>query len=496
MGPESLLAIVAIGYAVAQLFLIAPGMGLGYDEAVYASQFSRHGNPAAYHASRGWGTPLLVAPVVMLTDSVEALRIYLTLVSSLLLFLSFRVWLAVRPGYAVPLAAALFAGCWTTVFYGNEVMPNLYTAFGTVALTGLVLRAAAAREPVGRTTLAAVAVVAAVLPLFRPSDAMAVVVSIAGVTAVMMLSRRWRRTAALAMGALAAGSAVGFGQWVLESVLKYGGVVPRLELATYSFGTTKWLVDNHVRALDGPMFCATPAACGPVPPSALGWLAGAALLAAIGLVAAWKRGDWLTAVAPAVVGAGIAGAYLYHPGFTAPRYLLPAYGLWALVVAEGVLRSAAAVRPRTRVASAVACCALVLAAHVYVQHRYLMANLVPTESSRERSTLLAEDLRAIGYGRPCLVYGLNAPQIAHSLGCESIGVSGEKLLRASSYYIEDKVKSGYSVMVVYQGTTDRNASYLSGWPKYSLSSRDWYVRVNNGDRRPEAPGVLSEGGRG
>jgi hypothetical protein len=84
-------ALVAALFAAAQLAFVAPRLGLSWDEVVYISQASVHA-PAAYvDPARARGIPLLVAPVTLLTGSVFALRVYLSLASGLALFLALLV---------------------------------------------------------------------------------------------------------------------------------------------------------------------------------------------------------------------------------------------------------------------------------------------------------------------------------------------------------------------------------------------------------------------
>ncbi|MFB9722425.1 hypothetical protein ACFFRU_27205 [Planobispora longispora] len=487
-GPGILLAFVALSYAAVQLLFLTSGSGLGYDEAVYATQFSANGASVGFHESRGWGTSLLVAPVVMATDSVVALRVYLAVVSALLLFGAFRSWLPVRPGYTVPLAAAVFASCWTTLFYGNQVMPNLYTALGTVALTGLVLRALTPGDASRRGVLVAVAVVAAVLPLFRPTDALVVFAITAGVAAAAATSRRRRRPALLALISLAAGAVVGFGQWVVEAVVRHGGVARRLSEATENFGTNQWLIEHHVRALDGPTVCSSLDRCGPVTPAGAAWLAAAALLAAAGVLAAGRRGDRIAALLPVAVGAGVAGAYLYYPGLTAPRYLLPVYGLWAILAADGLMVLGAALRRRTGVGCAAAFCALVAVGHVYAQGFPVAANFASAELSRADTTLVAEGLKDIGYRRPCLVYGWNTAQISYHLGCKAMSAHGGNLRTvASAYHLGQQAAIRSTIMVVFWENADRDVAHLAEWRKYRLPVRGWHARVKHTGESADSP---------
>jgi hypothetical protein len=69
------LAVVAGAFTLAQLVLVPPGMGLGWDESVYVSQVSPHAPAAFFSAPRARGVPLLVAPVAAWSTSTELLRV-------------------------------------------------------------------------------------------------------------------------------------------------------------------------------------------------------------------------------------------------------------------------------------------------------------------------------------------------------------------------------------------------------------------------------------
>ncbi|GIH75750.1 hypothetical protein Plo01_21790 [Planobispora longispora] len=488
--PVFLLAVVSLCYAVAQFSLVTTAFGIEWDEAVYISQFSGNGAPIAFHASRGWGTPLVVAPVVMFTDSIAVLRAYLMVLSALLLFGAFRIWLPVRPGRTVPLAAAIFAACWPAVLYGGEAMPNIFTALGAVALTGLVVRAAAPAASRGRGLLAATAGLVVLVALFRPTDTTVIVLALAA--AVVLTPRAAARRDSLAViAALGAGLAVAWGLWIVDAVRRYGGAAERMELATEYFGPYRWLAGHYLRALDGPVVCSTLDGCGPVTAGAAAWAAGFLLLAAAGSALLWRRGLRLAATASAAVAACAAGAYLYHPLLPHPRYLLPTYGLLAIAAAEGVVLLAAALRRRARAGCALAFCALLAAGHLFPQAGYLIDNVGRLAPGRARDVAVAADVKEIGYRRPCLVYGWHAPQIGHHLGCEAAGTSGGRPLPATPAHVPARAASGYSVIVVYRGDADRNAPDLASWPRHRLPSSGWYARMHDGRTGPGVPPDLA-----
>ncbi|MFD0660507.1 hypothetical protein [Thermocatellispora tengchongensis] len=193
------LAAVAICYSAVQL-AFTTRIGLGWDESVYLSQVARGVPAAEFTASRARGVPLLVAPVAVFTPSVTAVRVYLGLLSGAGLYLAYRPWLRLRPGPVVPVAAALFAGLWLSLFYANEVMPNMWVAYCAVAGVALACLAGG-RRPL-RPVAGLVAVFAAA-SLLRPSDATWLALPLLVYAAV---TRRL-----LVAGCVAAGLAIGWG---------------------------------------------------------------------------------------------------------------------------------------------------------------------------------------------------------------------------------------------------------------------------------------------
>ena len=139
-GPVPL-ALVAAAFVLAQLILVHPGTGLGWDETVYVSQVSPHAPAAFFSAPRARGVSLLVAPVASWSSSTALLRVYLALLSGLGLFVALRVWRGLFPVRVVALAGGLFATLWVTLFYGPQAMPNYWVAIGALVCVGCFLRA-------------------------------------------------------------------------------------------------------------------------------------------------------------------------------------------------------------------------------------------------------------------------------------------------------------------------------------------------------------------
>src|SRR6266700_2873797 len=112
----------------------------GWAGTVYVSQVSPHALTEYFSPPRARGITFLAAPLVGLTSSVTALRLYMTTLASAGLVVAYWPWLALLRARIVALAALLLTGLWVVQFYGGQVMPNLYVAYGAVAATGYFLR--------------------------------------------------------------------------------------------------------------------------------------------------------------------------------------------------------------------------------------------------------------------------------------------------------------------------------------------------------------------
>ncbi|MBB5133500.1 hypothetical protein HNP84_003226 [Thermocatellispora tengchongensis] len=459
-APAALLALAAVAYGAGQLLLVPPSLGIGWDEAVYAGQYAAHAPPPLFSAPRARGVPLLVAPVVMLTDSVPVLRLYLAVMSSLALYAAFAVWLRVRHDRSVPLAALLFGGCWLSLFYGPQAMPNLYVALAGVASAGFLVLG-------GRSRLAPLGLAGsmAVMSLMRPSDALVA----AAVLAVAALAvPGWRRIGSLA--GLAAGLAVGWGQWSAEAVAAFGGIGARLREAG-EHNSAGWTVTvaEHARALDGPTLCRFGADCGPISPVALLWWLAIPAMAGVGLWAARRDGHLGPMLLAAVCGVAMALPYLFYVGYAAPRFLLPAYALLALPVAGAVTALTVTAQPgwpaTTAAPPAVRGLAVVVAAgvlahlalHGAVAHRMAAINV----KVREEVRLAAEGLRARGVRPPCMIYGESAVQIGYLIGCDSQGIV-RRFGERPAARVSRALTRGDRVVVVYGEV--RPPSYVAAWP--------------------------------
>ncbi|MEU0779216.1 hypothetical protein ABZ327_36465, partial [Streptomyces sp. NPDC006135] len=161
------LAVLAGVFTLAQLVLVRPVLGLGWDEIVYVSQVTSHHPAAFFSAPRSRGVSLLVAPIASWSSSTPLLRVYLALLSGLALYLALRCWRGLFPTRVLVAGGALFASLWVTLFYGPQAMPNYWVAIGALISVGCFLRARAERS--APAVLWGVAAGAARKVLIRPT---------------------------------------------------------------------------------------------------------------------------------------------------------------------------------------------------------------------------------------------------------------------------------------------------------------------------------------
>ncbi|MFE9359518.1 hypothetical protein ACFYPB_36265 [Streptomyces olivaceoviridis] len=317
-------AVVAAAFSVAQLVLVRPGLGLGWDETVYVSQVSGHAPAAFFSAPRARGVSLLVAPVAAWSSSTALLRIYLALLSGLALFLALRAWRGLFPVRVLAFGGALFASLWVTLFYGPQAMPNYWVAVAALAAVACFLRA-----PTDRGALWGLAGSAAVMAWMRPVDAVWATVPLLA----LGLARRHRRALLVLLAGLAAGAA----EWVIEAYTSYGGLARRLSDGSAIQGGLGWhfAVVDQLRGLGGRTLCRPCTGALPHPLVTLWWFA-LPVLAVLALVVARRGRRRAATVLPLACAATAAFPYLFLIGYAAPRFLLPAYALLAIPVADAL----------------------------------------------------------------------------------------------------------------------------------------------------------------
>ncbi|MEU3841387.1 hypothetical protein AB0E88_15315 [Streptomyces sp. NPDC028635] len=408
------LALVAGAFTLAQLLLVHPSMGLGWDETVYVSQVSGHAPASYFSAPRARGVSLLVAPVTSWSSSTPLLRGYLAVLSGLALYLALRTWRGVFPVRVLATAGALFATLWVTLFYAPQAMPNYWVAVGALACAGCFLRGW--RNPADRWALGGIAAAAALMALMRPTDA---VWTTAPLLVLAAATRRWRLLVALLSG-LAAGAA----PWVVEAYADYGGLARRLADGSRLQGGLglHFAVDDQLRSLDGRTLCRPCDVPAPHPAVILWWCA-LPLLAAAGLAVAVRAGRTLPTLLPVACAVTAAVPYLFLIAYAAPRFLLPAYALLSLPVADALRALVTGPRGRPR-PLLTAAAVLALTGHLAVQYGVLSHTVRRTTAQHRAWARTAAELHRLGVRPPCLVTGHEALPIAYYAGCASAATSG------------------------------------------------------------------------
>lgn len=421
--PLLILVGVAACYVAAQLLVFPPTAFLGLDESLYYSQVAPH-VPSAYMAAhRARGITFLAAPLVLLTGSMLALRVYFSLVSGAGLVLAFWTWLKLRPGtaaqgLAVPLAGALFAALWVSLYYGPQLMPNIDTALCTVAVVGLFLQTMQTPVKTGRPLrhwppLAGLATVFTVLGLLRPIETL----PIAGVLCAAAAVRSdWRRP--LPILAIALGTATGWIPWIIEANLRYGGLAARLaQTAQINDAGWHFILLRHLQA-----FSSTRTGCYVSDPTCgdlniIGvavWIAVPTFVAA-GLYSA-RRSPRLPALALAVLTAtATAVPYICYTGTAAPRYLLSVYVLLSIPAAQGLISLAA----RGRAARGTIVIGLTLFAASQIAIAYVKAGHAAVHHGIPAR--VAAHLSHYGLRPGCHIYGDDSWQIGVAARCHSLG---------------------------------------------------------------------------
>jgi len=426
---------VAVAFTAAQLAFVVPKLALSWDETVYISQVSSHAPAAFFDPARARGIPLLVAPVALLTSSVLALRIYLSLASGIGLFLALLTWRPLRPTWQLALGGVFFAGLWTTQYYGPQAMPDLWVAFSALAAVGFFLRAvgeatlrpgrearpvtltgavAAGGRP-GRLPLAGLAACIGVAALVRPGDALYLS---AALGIAVLAVRAWRSWPLLV--AIAAGFAAGAVEWVIEAYVRFGSPMRRLHLAGaeqggFGFHFAIW---DEFRALNGPTLC-RPCTVGLRYPEISIWWLALPVLVVLGTIAARRAGRLSSSVLAAACALAIAFQYLFLIDYAAPRFLLPAYALLAIPVSDLAAGLITGVRQDLR-PGVIALIGVALVVQLMVQNAVLGHQVSEKETYFGSYGIIAADLHRLGVRSPCHIKGVQYIPIAFYAGCHSL----------------------------------------------------------------------------
>lgn len=449
------LAVLAAVFTLAQLVLVRPVLGLGWDEIVYTSQVTSHHPAAFFSAPRSRGVSLLVAPVASWSESTALLRVYLALLSGLALFLALRSWRGLFPTRVLVTAGAFFASLWITLFYGPQAMPNYWVAVGALTAVGCFLRHRA--DPSSGGPLWGVAAGAALMTWMRPTDAVWATVPL---LALALAGRHGRPLLALAGGLLA-----GAVPWVVEAYTAFGGLRERLAEASRIQGGLglNFAVDDQLRSLGGRALCRPCTGSMPHPVITLWWFV-LPLLAVLGLVVAVRARRTLRTVVPLACAVSVALPYLFMIEYAAPRFLQPAYALLAIPVADALWHLVTAPRGKRRRAAG-ALVAIGLAGHLTVQLTVLVHTVDRNVDSRRDWARTAEDLHRLGVRPPCLITGHEAIPVGYYTGCSSGATAGnnENTTAAEILRTADRVP-----VATLTGPGGTPPGYARSWPVHRV----------------------------
>jgi hypothetical protein len=509
-GSRWWLVAVAAAFTLAQLVVVAPRLGLSWDEIVSVSQVSMHAPASAFGPPRARGVSLLVAPVALVTASVHALRVYLAILSGLGLFLVMLVWARLRPAWTIALGGLFFASLWVSEYYGPQAMPDFWVALSVLGAVGFFLLAAESAGPESaglragprvaglragpgvagpaavpqreaavpqreaavpqreaavpqreaavperrRGALAGLAVCLALAALIRPGDAVFLTAGLVLAIAAVRGWRRWSLLAATVLGLLA-----GSAEWVIEAFIRFGGPLERLKGAGHEqggFGLHAGIWDQ-LRAVNGPTLCRP--CLGPVksPGLSLWWLVLPAVVV-LGVLAARQAGRMRSALLPAACAGFVGFQYLFLISYAAPRFLLPMYALLAIPVADALAWLITGVRADLRPLT-MALVAVVLAVQVLTQQVVLNRQVAAKVSFFGDYRRIAADLNRMGVRAPCLVNGVQEIPIAFYAGCGSAAAI-PVALRAGH------VAAGRVAVLVPPRA--RPPAYAAGWRRVTL----------------------------
>jgi hypothetical protein len=219
-----------------------------------------------------------------------------------------------------------------------------------------------------------------------------------------------------------------------------------------------------------------------VPPSTLWWPL-VPVLAVGGLLVAARGGRLFTLAVPAASGAALGASYLLLVGYAAPRFLIPAYALLALPMAEFVRGAAALGRGRWRVATA-GIVAAVLAVQAGGQQVVLSHMVAGQHMARREYVAITDQLHYLGVRAPCTLSGQEAPPLAFYSGCRSMQIAGND----TSATVERLVKETALTRLAVIEHTNQRPDYTRGWSRYSFTTPEGHHwRVFLPPNPPAAP---------
>jgi hypothetical protein len=456
-----LLIAVGVGFLVTQLVVAPPGRPTGWDEAVYVSQVTPRMEALFMAAWRARGITLLIAPVTLLGGSLDAVHLYLTILSAVAVTLAFRLWIPLI-GFAAPIGAFLFSFGWVAVASGSAVMPNFSAAVLGVAVAGLVLRRLEGGG-IGYAVGAAAALGA--MALVRPTEAVVAAGAI-GLFVLIVRWTSWRFVLGLGVGLLA-----GWLPWILEMSIRFGGPAGALEAAN-SAGhlAVASLRENVIAHLSFTYGRRKPPPGGP-PIAGLFWWGMLVVLAALGLRRRAGAPARQAALLATMGAAAFAVEYLVLVPISEPRFLLPAYAFAAIAAATGL----ASLLRGGSVARAVGVVVLAAAIPLAIWQVGVAERVVAREGRRDG---IFEDagllLRDLAHGRPCsFVSPGSYPQLHLVSGCVGHQLEPPPIPTAAQW---DAIARGEEVFMILPRVAPADSPLSVLTPiQFEAPKRTWFI---------------------
>jgi hypothetical protein len=290
-----------------------------------------------------------------------------------------------------------------------------------------------------------------------------------------------------------AGLAAGAAEWIVEAYVRFGGLTSRIRLSSQTEGGfgLHFAVLGELKALNGPTLC-RPCTVGWKYPELSIWWVVLPVLAALGVAASARmrparmrsirasrsaagNAGHPSSLIPALCGISLAVPYLFLINYSAPRFLLPAYALLAIPVADGLAwlmgRGPGAAGGQRRPArqplrpAVVAAVVAGLAAHLLVQHLVLDRSVRRTMIDHTEYARVVSDLPAIGVRPPCLLTGEQAIPVAFYARCSSAEISGTDASATAAGVLRASANEPTAVLAY---PAERRPGYARHWRRYPL----------------------------
>jgi hypothetical protein len=435
------LALVSLAYVASVMIFTPLNARWAWDEAVYVSQISKH-VPMQWDATRGRGVPLIDAPITLFTGSETAIRVYLTILAGVTLFITLLIWARITSFTVAVIAGLLWSSIWIVEVETSQNMGNLWLAYSVAIATGLfVCYAKHISASVWALTGLGVSSFAATM-VHGPTDGAFLLLAL--LICLPFAEKPDRLPLTLAA---AAGVGLGILEWVIEAFMYFGGPLHRLALARVEGSGFGFFLPKYITALNAETNSL----------AATLWLVALLLLFGMGVYYSTKLESVLRV--PVVVGAVMLAEYITFLPRPVARYLLPTFAVWVFVAAFGLER----ILRFRRLALAGATAALVILGMAAQYNTLSIHKLIQLGQGRlTASTALfleQHDIKA-----PCSVMGgagTNGIPIAYYAGCRGAW--------ASQYYDYNGLSKRQNVaVIVHEG--QHVPVQVRHWAAYSIGA--------------------------